>query len=81
MKTKNIKHRFLSLRDAGKAAAASALTTAMVMAPAFAQSGDFDPSPIIAKFVAYTAIGITLLGAFALAVWSLRAMGLIGGKR
>ena len=65
-----------------KAATLAALT-AVMLSPgmALAQSGDFDPAPIITKFVTYTAIGVTLLGAFALGVWTLRAMGLIGGKR
>lgn len=42
--------------------------------------GDFDAAPIIAKLVTYTAIGVTILAAFALGRWTLKALGLIGGK-
>jgi len=64
-----------------KAAALVGATTLMAM-PGFAmaQSGDFDGAEIIAKVATYVAIGITILAAFALGRWTLRAMGLIGGK-
>lgn len=42
---------------------------------------DFDTAPIIAKFVTFTGYAALILGAFALGVWTLRAFGLIGGKR
>ncbi|MDG2524216.1 hypothetical protein P6166_02440 [Stenotrophomonas sp. HITSZ_GD] len=50
---------------------------------AFAQAsggGDFSGDEIIAKVVTYTAIGVAILAAFALGRWTLRALGLIGGK-
>ncbi|KWV17076.1 MULTISPECIES: hypothetical protein [Xanthomonas translucens group] len=57
--------------------------TALVVVPGFAMAADgadFDGSTIVAKVVAYTAIGVTILAAFALGRWTLRALGLIGGK-
>ncbi|WP_223621035.1 hypothetical protein [Lysobacter sp. ESA13C] len=46
----------------------------------FAMAADFDGTEIVTKVVAYTAVGVLILGAFALGRWTLRAMGLIGGK-
>lgn len=59
----------------------AALGTAMALSPAlaFAQS-DFDGADIIAKVATYVAVGVSILAAFALGRWTLRAMGLIGGK-
>lgn len=59
--------------------------TALMTVPgfAFAQAsggGDFDGGEIVSKVVTYTAIGVTILAAFALGRWTLRALGLIGGK-
>ncbi|KWV12209.1 hypothetical protein ISN34_12155 [Xanthomonas translucens pv. translucens] len=55
--------------------------TALTVMPGFAMAADdFDGSTIVAKVVAYTAIGVTILAAFALGRWTLRALGLIGGK-
>lgn len=42
--------------------------------------GDFDPAAIITKVTTYTAAGVLILAAFALGRWTLRALGLIGGK-
>lgn len=62
--------------------------TALMAAPGFAIAGggggggggDFDGTEIVSKVVTYTAIGVTILAAFALGRWTLRALGLIGGK-
>ena len=56
--------------------------TALMALPGFAmaQSGDFDGAEIISKVATYVAIGVSILAAFALGRWTLRALGLIGGK-
>ncbi|WP_202840843.1 hypothetical protein [Luteimonas saliphila] len=54
------------------------LALALLAGPAFAGGGDdFDPAAILLKFVTYTGYGVALGGGWALAVWSLRAMGLL----
>ena len=72
-----------------KSAASNAKTaavvgsTALMAMPGFAFAsggGDFDGGEIVSKVVTYTAIGVTILAAFALGRWTLRALGLIGGK-
>ncbi|MGD6394933.1 hypothetical protein VWP32_22830 [Xanthomonas citri pv. citri] len=59
-------------------------STALMAMPGFAFAsgggGDFDGTAIVSKVVTYTAIGVTILAAFALGRWTLRALGLIGGK-
>ncbi|ATS21375.1 hypothetical protein PK69_10385 [Xanthomonas phaseoli pv. phaseoli] len=62
-------------------------STALMAMPGFAFAsggggggGDFDGGAIVAKVVTYTAVGVTILAAFALGRWTLRALGLIGGK-
>ncbi|AUZ51163.1 hypothetical protein VWY37_20545 [Xanthomonas citri pv. citri] len=59
-------------------------STALMAMPGFAFAsgggGDFDGTAIIGKVTTYTAIGVTILAAFALGRWTLRALGLIGGK-
>ncbi|MBV6863824.1 MULTISPECIES: hypothetical protein [Xanthomonas] len=59
-------------------------STALMAMPGFAFAsgggGDFDGGEIVSKVVTYTAIGVTILAAFALGRWTLRALGLIGGK-
>ena len=56
-------------------------TTLMTMPHfAMAQASDFDGADIISKVVTYTAVGVSILAAFALGRWTLRALGLIGGK-
>lgn len=55
-----------------------ALVLSLVASPAFAQaSGGFDGAAIVAKIVEYGAIGVTILAAFALAKWGMRAIGLV----
>lgn len=41
----------------------------------------FDPSSVTSKITEYGGYGIVILGAFAVAAWTLKAMGLIGGRR
>jgi len=63
---------------------ANLVATGLMLSPAFAMAsgggGDFDGTEIISKVVTYTAIGVSILAAFALGRWTLRALGLIGGK-
>lgn len=64
--------------DRAKLAATTFGTTAMVAAgSAMAQDDGFDPSTIEARIVLYTGFAVTLIGAYALGRWTLRAMGLI----
>ncbi|RRJ61280.1 hypothetical protein EIM45_11515, partial [Xanthomonas vasicola pv. musacearum] len=54
-------------------------STALMAMPGFAFAsgggGDFDGTAIVGKVVTYTAIGVTILAAFALGRWTLRALG------
>ena len=63
---------------------AYALGTTLMLSAPFAMAGggggDFDGTEVIAKIVTYTAVGVAILGAFALGRWTLRALGIIGGK-
>ena len=71
------------LPNKAKSAATAAAVTAMVAMPGLVLAsggGDFDGTEIIAKVVTYTAVGVAILAAFALGRWTLRALGLIGGK-
>lgn len=64
-----------------KAKSAAMMTgTMLAVSPAFAFAADFDGTEVIAKIVTYTAVGVAILGAFALGRWTLRALGIIGGK-
>ena len=64
-------------------ARASAIGTGALVAlgtsPVFAQ--DFDPAPIQTKITTYAGYAVAILAAMALAVWGLRAMGLVGGRK
>lgn len=62
---------------------AAMFATALMLSPAFAMAsggGDFDGTEVISKIVTYTAVGVAILGAFALGRWTLRALGIIGGR-
>lgn len=78
-----MKQRFLNGYQNAKTRAAM-VGTAVMLSPAFAMASgggsDFDGTAIVEKVVTYTAIGVTILAAFALGRWTLRALGLIGGK-
>ncbi|WP_223495079.1 hypothetical protein [Stenotrophomonas indicatrix] len=64
-----------------KAKSAAMLTgTMLAVSPAFAFAADFDGTEVISKIVTYTGVGVAILGAFALGRWTLRALGIIGGK-
>lgn len=74
-----MRNKFVEL--AGKAKVFSLVGATSLMAlPGLAMADDFDGSEIVTKVIAYTAIGVTILAAFALGRWTLRALGLIGGK-
>ncbi|MGY0559492.1 hypothetical protein ACW7G2_02025 [Luteimonas sp. A277] len=57
-----------------------AMTAGAALVPlsgfAMAQDG-FDETAIIAAITTYTAIAVTVIGAYVLGSWSLRAMGLL----
>lgn len=78
-----MKQRFLTGYQNARTRA-NLVGTAVMLSPAFAMAsgggGDFDGTEIISKVVTYTAIGVSILAAFALGRWTLRALGLIGGK-
>ncbi|MCL1551652.1 hypothetical protein [Xanthomonas nasturtii] len=83
---KNISTIVTKAKSAASNAKTAALvgSTALMAMPGFAFAsgggGDFDGGEIVSKVVTYTAIGVTILAAFALGRWTLRALGLIGGK-
>ncbi|WP_407469552.1 hypothetical protein ABFU38_10515 [Xanthomonas campestris pv. raphani] len=83
---KNISTAVTKVKSAASNVKTSALlgATALMAMPGFALAsgggGDFDGGEIVSKVVTYTAIGVTILAAFALGRWTLRALGLIGGK-
>lgn len=61
---------------------ALALLVSMVgVGQALAQTADFDPATVTAKITTYLGYGVVILGAMAVAVWTLRVFGLIGTKR
>ena len=63
-----------SVRLAPLAVGATALT---MSGGAFAQSGGFDESSVIAKITEYGATGVAIVGTFILALWGLKSMGLL----
>ncbi|MBN5028335.1 hypothetical protein JY419_02695 [Stenotrophomonas maltophilia] len=68
-------------RMGNKAKSAAMMTgTMLAVSPAFAFAADFDGTEVISKIVTYTGVGVAILGAFALGRWTLRALGIIGGK-
>ncbi|MFA4518434.1 hypothetical protein P2B87_09640 [Xanthomonas perforans] len=84
---KNISTVFTKAKSAVSNAKTAAIvgSTALMAMPGFAFAsggggGDFDGGTIVAKVVTYTAVGVSILAAFALGRWTLRALGLIGGK-
>lgn len=71
----------LLARMSNKAKSAAMMTgTMLAVSPTFAFAADFDGTEIITKVIAYTAVGVSILGAFALGRWTLKALGIIGGK-
>lgn len=61
-------------------AAVFSLVVALVPTMAMAQAQDFDPSTVTAKITTYVGYGIVMLAAFILGKWTLKALGVIGGK-
>jgi hypothetical protein len=61
-------------------AAAAVLAAVLLPSMAFAQSTDFDPTTVTAKITTYVGYGIVMLAAFILGKWTLKALGVIGGK-
>lgn len=65
-----------------KGAALVGATTLMTMPHfAMAQNSGFDATEILTMVATYTAVGVSILAAFALGRWTLRALGLIGGNK
>lgn len=48
---------------------------------AMAQTADFDPATVTAKITTYLGYGVVILGAMAVAVWTLKVFGLIGARK
>lgn len=65
-----------------KAKSAAIVTgSTLAVSPAFAfAAGDFDGTEVISKIVTYTAVGVSMVAAFILGRWTLKALGVIGGK-
>ena len=72
------KNAVVSLKS--RAAAAGTGVAALIgsgAAMASAPSGGFDASTVVAKITENGATALTIVGAFILAVWGLKAMGLL----
>lgn len=65
---------------AKKSVVAAGTAATVFTGNAMAASGTFDSSSIIAKIEANAAEAVLIIGAFILAVWGLRAMGLLGKR-
>lgn len=78
MSKKSIRQR---AADAARGAKFHAMTGTAALATlpgmAFAQESAFDASEITGLITTYTGIAVGVIGAFAVGVWSLRAMGLL----
>lgn len=78
-----MKGKSVSLYNRVKLHSALALT-ALMLSPgfAFASGGgsDFDSSAVLAKIAANVLIGVGIIGAFILGLWTLRTMGLLKPK-
>lgn len=71
----------LLARMSNKAKSAAIVTgSVMAVSPAFAFAADFDGTEVISKIVTYTAVGVTMVAAYILGKWTLKALGVIGGK-
>ena len=60
--------------------AAVAGTALLMSGAAFAQEATFDTATITTKIATYVGYAVVILLAFAAAVWSLRAAGLVGKR-
>jgi len=76
----NIVKRFTQKARAKFAAFVTACVFALAAPMAMAASGSFDSASIVTKIQANAAEAVLIIGAFILAVWGLRAMGLLGRR-
>lgn len=60
--------------------AAMVVGATVALSPSFAFAADFDGTEVISKIVTYTAVGVSMVAAFILGRWTLKALGVIGGK-
>jgi hypothetical protein len=67
-------------RDAATRTNAAVAGVAVALSPGLAFAADFDGTDVIAKIVTYTAVGVSMVAAFILGRWTLKALGVIGGK-
>lgn len=56
------------------------LSMAAAPVAAFAQDASFDETSIITKITTYGGKAVLIIGAFLLAVWGLRALGILGKR-
>jgi hypothetical protein len=62
--------------------AAMVVGATVALSPSFAfAAGDFDGTEVIAKIITYTAVGVSMVAAFILGRWTLKALGVIGGSK
>ena len=76
----NIVKRYTQRARAKLSAFVTACVFALVAPMAMAASGSFDSASIVTKIQANAAEAVLIIGAFILAVWGLRAMGLLGRR-
>lgn len=63
-----------------KGTASFFLLVAAMLPMVASATADFDPSTVTAKITTYVGYGIVMLAAFILGKWTLKALGVIGGK-
>lgn len=81
MNRKTINGLLAALSNKAKSAAIVTGST-LAVSPAFAfAAGDFDGTEVIAKVITYTAVGVSMIAAFILGRWTLKALGIIGGSK
>ncbi len=76
---KNVGSRLRTAGESLRAKAVAVGTTAMVVAGS-ASAQSFDSSSIITKITDNALVATGIIGAFILAVWGLRSMGLLKGR-
>lgn len=65
---------------AGRVVAGGSMAAAGI-GSALATPSAFDPADVTSQITTYLGYGVVILGAMAVAVWTLRVFGLIGGRR
>ena len=73
----SLKARARSAFNSLKAKAAVATTAVVASGSALATPAGFDSSAVTSAITSNLAIAVTVIGAFIVAVWTLRAMGLL----